>query len=621
MSVGSEISADIRTQLPPPQENGRTLEESFNGRAFSCFGFSLQGQMHKQLTPSVPCQDYNDFRVVEGKNVLIAAVADGVGSCPLSHWGAYVAVREALDSIEKSIQMFTGRGTIQLKNHEDKLKDALNNAFSAAMDSVEDLATIQRCPPRALQSTLTLVVYDGESLYCEHAGDDGVVVQFMDGSVVMLTQREKGEEANSVLPLQSRRWSLSKAGQSSRGAVVGFLMATDGLLDSFVADNPPEAIGEAFLQKWNSCMNGIDYRFMKPTIYDRNGAPRDADKCMKMYINAVNKGDFRRAITDDLTLVSVINSVALPYAKVPVFDPDKYDSLRTEMNRWQNARLYGRKQSTEEAPLHDTRKSASKEVPRHYTDYSEKDNHEDAAPFTPPSPVLKRNPAGSPVKENEKHHSDRWKLQYRNRLIIIVTLSVLLFCAIIFGAVKILHANREPENVQTEAATEAAEGAAEAETGQNPAESDHPETVPDDGAPQSIAAAQGQDIEDRGSIAPSPPAGEDPVASTPDPGENPKYTRGLPIIKEGEEEPLRVPGFVIENCYYILYKEFCIAYYNINESEYENSGFPHAPIYDGEVVDADRYYPLEDIAELLHIRIEKRENAVILLSSNPEPSE
>ena len=33
------------------------------------------------------------------------------------------------------------------------------------------------------------------------------------------------------------------------------------------------------------------------------------------------------------------------------------------------------------------------------------------------------------------------------------------------------------------------------------------------------------------------------------------------------------------------------------------------------------HYPLEDIAELLHIRIEKRENAVILLSSNPEPSE
>ncbi|MBQ5849859.1 MAG: GDP-mannose 4,6-dehydratase [Lachnospiraceae bacterium] len=50
---------------------------------------------------------------MEDEKLFLAAMADGVGSCTLSHWGAYTAVSAALDTAEKELKKFSSFEFIQ----------------------------------------------------------------------------------------------------------------------------------------------------------------------------------------------------------------------------------------------------------------------------------------------------------------------------------------------------------------------------------------------------------------------------------------------------------------------------------------------------------------------------
>ena len=363
MSMSKKNDFDIEKNKPPKQEGA-----VYEGPKYSCFGYSLQGASHVDM--NVPCQDFNDFKYIEGADIIVAAIADGVGSCPLSHWGSWAAVRAAIDYTEKGIRKLS-RGKKLTLTECPEIPVILSGAFSYASNFVEDFAEQQNRPVSAFMSTLTLVVYDGANLYCQHVGDDGVVAQFEDGSVEMVTRRIKGDEASSVYPLQSGKkfWQFSKTGADEKRAVVAFVMATDGVLDAFVMSN--DAYADV-----KDCCGGVYYPFMERSVYSEDKqhkvSPRKADEALSYYLSRMKSREYRRQVTDDLTLLSIINPMGVKRSKRPIFDKKVFDDVTREIKRKQERMLYPQKKITSKNEL-----SQSVDVSVHREDNQKSDGRND----------------------------------------------------------------------------------------------------------------------------------------------------------------------------------------------------------------------------------------------------
>lgn len=283
----------------------------------SVFCISQQGESH--IKNNLPCQDRSGFRWVN-KQIVIASIADGVGSCQLSDYGAETAVKSSLDFLEKFLKVEMNQPDFVFDT-PGRMKMGLSGAMQYAFDSVEKRAEELEVLSYSLQSTLTLAVYDGTTLYFAHAGDDGIVALDKDGIYAMVTARIKGEEASSVFPLQSKQWTYGKVNNT-----VGFVMATDGVLDAFVR---PESEN-----------NRVYYRFVEPVFYTTQTDAESAKSNCNDWDEYLKTEAYRNAVTDDITFVGVVNQNAIQKSQKPVFDDEAWNKQTAEYEKKRRNALY-----------------------------------------------------------------------------------------------------------------------------------------------------------------------------------------------------------------------------------------------------------------------------------------
>lgn len=273
--------------------------------------FSITQQGKRHIEKNMPCQDFSASKRIDlirfGCQIVIAAVADGVGSCEFSQFGSATAVQSFLDCVEYNIQNKTP------KLSDENILKLIQYAFNFALSQVEKEAEERELPFLEFDSTLTGVVYDGHTLWYGHIGDDGIVALYSDGNYEMITKRHKGEEANSLFPL--REVDLWQFGKSQK-EVASCVLMTDGVLDYCV---DVENMG-----------NRVYFPFLEPALTEIVFNDEDAEKQRLDWDEYLaGKGsyaeNFRDKVTDDISFVVIQNPNRLEVVPPIQFDFDKWD--------------------------------------------------------------------------------------------------------------------------------------------------------------------------------------------------------------------------------------------------------------------------------------------------------
>lgn len=136
------------------------------------------------------CQDAHHWLQVEGQT-LVAAVADGAGSAPLSAAGAITAARTAVETLCPRLAI--------VPTSDEDWQGLLIEAFRSAQLAVAAQAQVLGTEARDLATTLVLAVATPALLAVAQVGDGAVVVAAGDGAVVGLSERSAGEYLNETI--------------------------------------------------------------------------------------------------------------------------------------------------------------------------------------------------------------------------------------------------------------------------------------------------------------------------------------------------------------------------------------------------------------------------------------
>lgn len=136
------------------------------------FNITQRGKSH--IESNDPCQDFSGsisiHSVPLNKDYIVASISDGVGQCKFSQYGSECVVKSFIEKVSESIKLFA------MQPDDEKMLGVIEDAFSYAADNVRKKSKEMELPYNQFDSTLTGVIFDGESLWFGHIGDDGVVV-------------------------------------------------------------------------------------------------------------------------------------------------------------------------------------------------------------------------------------------------------------------------------------------------------------------------------------------------------------------------------------------------------------------------------------------------------------
>lgn len=240
-------------------------------------------------------------RLLPGKEYVVAAVADGLGSEAHSDIGAHAAVNTAVSTMSELIGTWCATGDSALAISMPRF---LEQAMIKANNAVVKKAASMELPANEFDATLAIAVYDGDQLFFASAGDSGVIAK-TDAGFELLTRPSRVGEAGTY-PLYCReKWEISACGH-----VRGFLLATDGLLELLV----PEFNNENLNEKAVHLFMGAGH---KPV------SASDIDAALEKRVeNVVHRIQGNRYTYDDATVVVALDWDYVEPVAVLKEDPD-----------------------------------------------------------------------------------------------------------------------------------------------------------------------------------------------------------------------------------------------------------------------------------------------------------
>ena len=226
-------------------------------------------------------------RLLPGKEYVVAAVADGLGSEAHSDIGAHVAVNTAVSTMCELIGTWCATGDSALAISMPRF---LEQAMIKANNAVVKRAASMELPANEFDATLAIAVYDGDQLFYGSAGDSGVIAK-TDAGFELLTRPSRVGSAGTYPLYCKEKWEIG----ACCGHVQGFLLATDGVLELLV----PEFNNEKLKEKGVHLFMGAGYKSV--------GAS-DIDAALEKRVeNVLHRIQGNRYTYDDATVVVALD--------------------------------------------------------------------------------------------------------------------------------------------------------------------------------------------------------------------------------------------------------------------------------------------------------------------------
>ncbi len=265
------------------------------------YKMSIIGETHKAWENGV-CQDASDAMVLKN-GWVVAAIADGLGSAKKSEEGSLTAVKTVLSFVSENHPDIW---------HDESLISLLRTAYHKAAKAIKDLSETNKDEFCDYDTTLSTVIYNGTNAVYGHIGDGGIIALSSYGDYSVLTRTQKGEAFNETFPLRSGpdNWSFGVSNED----VCALVMMTDGIFD----------VAYPWLLARKEQPIYINYvrRFMDMNVL-KLSSKEDFAKLEKK-IEDYFTGDDSKRITDDKTIVGIINTDVIPEMKPDSFyqEPD-----------------------------------------------------------------------------------------------------------------------------------------------------------------------------------------------------------------------------------------------------------------------------------------------------------
>jgi len=193
-----------------------TSQDPNGAKRSRVFGSSVIGPMH--LQGEIPCQDACAYAATAA-DIIVIAVADGLGSSTRSDAGASLAVSSAFSFCMDAL----GPGS----DEERRLEELVRAAAGHAREELERFAEKDSCNLRDLACTLIVAIATGRQFAVAHIGD-GAVVGEVGGLLSLISSPAESEYTNEVVPLTSRDWQDSVRIASGESSIRGIAVFTDG---------------------------------------------------------------------------------------------------------------------------------------------------------------------------------------------------------------------------------------------------------------------------------------------------------------------------------------------------------------------------------------------------------